>query len=153
MSRFVRPETVRLPISNGDWILVKARLNAGEHDLLFDRAMLKDAQGAAVMGDDGKPVLDPVKVSRALLLGYLVDWSLTTDDGQLVDIRHQPPEILEAALGDLDFESRQEILLAITAHDTRVRAATAEEKKRRTSGTGSGNTSSSPVDAVGASIG
>ena len=153
MSRFVKPETVRLALSAGDWILVKGRLNAGEHDWLFDESMLKDAQGAAVLGADGKPILDPVKTSRAIILAYLVDWSLTTDDGQPVDIRHQPPEFIWSVIGDLDFETRQEILEAVTAHDTRARAAAAEEKKRRMSATGSASTSRLPAAAAGGTNG
>ena len=153
MSRFVRPDTTRLPLTGGDFIVVKAALNAGEHDELFDRSTARDADGAPILDDAGKPRLDPTRTSRALLLAYLLDWSLTDDDGHVVDIRRQPAEVVEAATNALDFESRVEILNAISQHDTRVRTARAEEKKRSAESTELKPTSISLVGVGGGTNG
>jgi len=54
--RIVTPESVRLPLSDGDFLTVKKELNAGEYHALV-------TEGAA-----GKPF--------AVVIAYLVGWSL-----------------------------------------------------------------------------
>ena len=131
VSRFVKPNTTRLPLTTDDWVLVKATLNAGEHDELFDQSMARDTAGVPIVDADGKPRLDPMRTSRALLFAYLLDWSFVDDDGHVVEIRGQSREVISAAVDALDFESRVEVLNAIAAHDTRVRKTRNEEKKLR----------------------
>ena len=118
MSRFVTPTEVRLPISGGDYLIVKERLTMGE---ATDRtARMLNAEGTAV---------DPLKYGRAQVQAYLVDWSLTDDDGRVVSIRHQAPETVAAVLENLEPDDFREILEAIDAHEARMTAAREEKKE------------------------
>ena len=113
-SRVVVPGTVRLPLSRGDYVVVKQRLNAGETMDLFERAA-PDLDG----------ILNPRKVGMAITTTYLLDWSLTDPEGAVIPIRGASAAEIEAAIRLLDFDSVMEIQRAITAHD----AASRQEKK------------------------
>lgn len=145
MSRFVRPDTKILKISNGDTLTVKCRLNSGEQRAAFARM--------AVAGVDGEMRVNAMQVGLSLVVAYLVDWSLTDEDGNVVEIRDQPPETVTAALDALDVESYTEIKNAIEEHDEAVRAARDEAKKNRDSGNGSLAISTSPALVTGESNG
>lgn len=119
MSRFVRPETVRLDISNGDWLLVKKRLNAGEQRQVYARLM-KPVTGTLAGGASQTFELDPVKATLSNILGYLLDWSLTDDEGKPVVIRGKSETEIIAALDALEGESFAEIQRAIADHETAV---------------------------------
>ena len=136
MSRFVRPETVRLELSEGDWLLVKRRLTAGESRRAFTRTVKRMEIGS-------KPELDPEGLGLALIVQYLIDWSFTDDDGVVVPIRDQPPELVEATLLLLDHDSFREIDRVVRDHDVRQGEAMAEEKKTRSGVTASSATSTS----------
>jgi hypothetical protein len=115
MSRFVRPETVRLMISGGDWLLVKKQLTAGEQRQVFARLMKPVRPGAAISGTNIE--VDPLQASLSTILGYLVDWSLCDDDGKPVVIRGESTEVVIGALDALDMDSFSEIQQAIQAHE------------------------------------
>ena len=123
MSRFVRPETVKLDLSHGDWLLVKKRLTAGEQRHAFARIVKKMELGE-------KTQIDPEATGLATMVAYLLDWSLCDDTGAGVPIRDQPASLVEAALLALDPDSFREIHDAIQAHEDREAAALADEKKR-----------------------
>jgi hypothetical protein len=152
MSRFVRPDSTRIEISGGDWLLVRSQLNAGEHNEVFarstDSTIAVDASG---MKGDIK--IHPVKAGMANLVGYLIDWSLVDDDGRKVEIRDQPFEVVAAALEGLDLDSFQEIQKAITAHGKQVDERRDQEKKLRGGDNGSPMTLLSPVGAGGGTSG
>jgi hypothetical protein len=121
VSRIVTPGTTRLALSNGDFLVVKQRLNAGETMDLFERAAPDvDLTAAGALGR-----LPPAKVGMAIIPAYLLDWSLTDLEGRVIPIRGVSAEETEAALRLLDFDTLIEIMNAITAHD----AATRQEKK------------------------
>jgi hypothetical protein len=61
----------------------------------------------------------------AIITAYLLDWSVTDLEGQVIPIRTASAEAKESALRLLDFDSLIEIMNAITAHD----AASRQEKK------------------------
>ena len=125
MSRFVRPESEKLDISEGDWLLVKRRLTAGEQRRAFARIVKRL--------EIGRPTeLDPEATGLAKIVAYLLDWSLRDDTGTVVAIRDQPASVVEGALLALDPDSFREIHDAITTHEEAELAALAEEKKRRT---------------------
>jgi len=124
MSRFVTPTEVRLPISDGDYLIVKERLNLG--DATERTARMLNAEGTAV---------DPLKYGRAQVQTYLVDWSLTDAAGRIVSIREEPPAVVAAALENLDPEDFREILEAIEAHEQRMTAAREEKKSTRSGAT------------------
>jgi len=124
-SRLVTPSTARLPLSNGDFLIVKQRLNAGETLDLFERAGPDHdlTQPGAIQK------IPATKVGMAIVTAYLLDWSLTDQDGAVIPIHGVSPAEKEAALRLLDFDSLIEIMNAITAHDAAMR----QEKKRHAS--------------------
>jgi hypothetical protein len=135
MSRFVKPTEVRLPISDGDYLIVKEKLTAGEQLEVFAR-LYKTAEGGSsggiTVGRSGvqeSMTLDPLQVGLSTVIGYLLDWSLTDDDGRVVSIRNQPIDVVTAALRGLEFDDYQEIVAAVQAHDQRIQAARQEKKR------------------------
>lgn len=118
--RMRKPETVKIDISQGDWLLVKKHLTAGENRAQFARMIRYGTDGAK---------LDPVLVGHSKIVAYLLDWSVTDADGKPVVIRDQPEDVIAAALDALDIESFKEILAAVEAHDDAMSEARAEEKK------------------------
>jgi hypothetical protein len=144
MSRFVRPTTTVLRISDGDTLTIKTRLSSGEQ---------RDAYSRMYLTASGELRVNPLQQGLALITAYLVDWSLTDDDGALVPIRGVSIEELESVLNGLDPESFTEIKDAIQAHETATRAAREEEKKRRTGSNGAAATSPSPSGVAGELVG
>jgi len=122
MSRFVRPETVKLDLTDGDWLLVKRRLTAGEERHAFARILKQTAVGERM-------ALDFEQTGLAKIVAYLLDWSLVDDTGAAVVIRDQAPATVEAILLNLDPASFAEIFNAITAHETAQLDALDAEKK------------------------
>jgi hypothetical protein len=118
-SRMRRPETVKIDISQGDWLLVKKHLTAGEKRGLLGRMM-----GLGVRADQ----LDPTRVGLAKITTYLLDWSFDDMKGERLVIADQPLAVVEAALDAIDPESFTEVLKAIEAHDAAMEKARAEEK-------------------------
>jgi len=124
MSRFVQPETVTLPISRGDTLVVKKRLTEGERRAAFARINGKG---------DG---------SMAMVVAYLVDWSLTDDAGRRVTIAGLPDQDRQAILDSLDPEDFTEIGNAIAAHIEAV-AVERDAQKKTGGATASAATSTS----------
>jgi hypothetical protein len=149
-SRFVGAEVtvLRLPPSegspNGDTLTVKRRLTAGEQRAMFNR-MYRTV--------DGKTSVDRLEVGMATCVAYLVDWSLTDDDGQLVPLRGLPPEDVIAMLNSLSPEDFKEISAAIDAHSEAMESFRDAEKKTGPGDAASPSTSPLPADLVGATNG
>lgn len=141
MSRFVRPDVTKLKISGGDTLVVKRRLNAGEQRAAFARM--------ATAAADGSLHVNRLQVGHAMVLAYLVDWSLTDDSGKVVEIRDRPIEAIEAALNALDSESYTEIKTAIEDHDAAIREAREQEKNGPDGANESSAISPSPVSVTG----
>lgn len=135
-SRVVRPETERLTISDGDWLLVKKRLNHGESTEAFARRYLTAA--------DGTTAINLLSVGTARMLAYLLDWSLIDLEGKQIVIRDQPVHVVASALNALDEDSVNEIDLAIAAHERAMDAERAAQKKILTGAPASSETSPSP---------
>jgi hypothetical protein len=112
MSRFVRPETLTLTISDGDTLTVKRRLNSGEERALFARMY--------TAGANGQLKVNPFQTGIAIVTAYLLDWSLT-DDGKRVAIADLSVDALTRVLDGLDPTTYGEIRQAIEAHDNAVR--------------------------------
>jgi hypothetical protein len=121
MSRFVRPETRVLTLGNGDTLVVKDCLTAGEQRAAYARMYLA--------GVNGNLSIHPLQVGLAQMTAYLVDWSLTDDEGRPVVIREVSADRLVEVLESLDPESFSEIRDAIDAHEQARALARAEEKK------------------------
>lgn len=139
-SRQVRPETDTLPLSDGDWLLVKKRLNAGEQRKQFSRMYRDTTVGR---------VLDPVQMSVALILAYLLDWSLVDDKGNRIPIADKSEDDVIAALDSIDFESYQEIRNAIEAHEEAMQAERDAQKKIQSGERGSSPSTPSLVGVAG----
>jgi hypothetical protein len=143
-SRVVRPETKRLPISGGDWLLVKKRLNHGEQQQAFARRYTATEFGSRVN-------LERVGMDR--VLAFLVDWSLTDLADQVIDIRGKSAEEVEAALNTIDPESFAEIKAAVEQHELAMDAERTAAKNGTAGETVSAAILPSPCAAAGASSG
>jgi hypothetical protein len=112
--RFVHPEVVRLPLSDGDWIEVKKELNAGESRNVFTKLVKSMKAGESAE-------LDPAKVGITRILEYLVAWSFTDASGKAVPVS-------EAAVNNLRPDAYREVMAAIDAHDKAIEEAQEAEK-------------------------
>jgi hypothetical protein len=141
MSRFVRPETRVLKISNGDTLTVKKRLSHGERQASFSRMYMA--------GLDGDLKVNPLQGGMAMVLAYLVDWSLVDDAGTRVEIRGLAADDVEAVLNALDPDDFAEIKTAIEQHEHEMLAERQVAKKAIDGEQESSATSPSPDDAGG----
>jgi len=121
-NRFVVPETVRIDLSDGDWIEIKKKLNVGE-----TRRM--QLGGIKMTGKAGQKemeiAMDVEALSFAKVSVYLLDWSFEDANGKRLPLSQ---EAIEA----LDEPSYQEISEAIDKHT----ASMEEEKKAIPTSTG-----------------
>lgn len=143
--RFVRPKTVTLPISDGDSLIVRQRLTAGEQRAAFARIYM--------LASDGRMKVNPIESGLGLVLAYLVDWTLVDEQGAIVPIRDLSADQLAAVLNDLSPEDFSEIKAAIEAHDQRIQAERTSEKKPQDGESALSATSSSPNDSAGVTNG
>jgi hypothetical protein len=121
--RFVQPEIVRLPLSDGDFIDVKRELTAGETRRIYAR-MMRDG---IVPGE--KTVYVPEQVGLTKMLEYIIAWSF-------VDGHGAPVEFSEDALKNLDVETFREIAEALDVHQTAQEARREADRKNRSGATG-----------------
>ena len=126
MSRFVRPETRTLTLANGDQLIVRARLTAGEQRAQYARIYRA--------GADGKLQPDPLQLGVGVVLAYLLDWNFKDDAGQAVLIRDLSIDELQRVIDALDPDSFKEIRTAIDAHADAM-AAEREAQKKTDGGT------------------
>jgi hypothetical protein len=129
--RFVEPELVRLPLSDGDWIDVKKILTTGEQRRMFADMRRRFAPGEL-------PSVDPAQVALARAVAYIVMWSF-------VDRHGQPVPVSPGAIDQLDTWTFTEIREAIDAHERAQDQAFDDEKKTRSSTT----TSATFLQSVG----
>lgn len=99
--RFVMPETVRLTISDGDWIEVKKDLNVGEQKQLESCGIKR------TLGD--RPELDWVAYHVGRVAIWVVDWSFKGPDDRPVKLSYD-------AIKSLDDETFQEVSAALEKH-------------------------------------
>ena len=144
-SRFVRPDTAILELSDGDTLTVKKRLTSGEQRAAFDRASVPSA--------DGTPILLRQKSWVAMITAYLLDWSFCDEAGKRVEIAGKPVDDVIAALDALDIESFFEVKEAIDAHEARMLAEREQEKNGQGNATGSPVISPLPDAVTGATSG
>ena len=118
----VKNKITRLPLSNGHYIDVKKRLNAGEEQDLF-------AEMSPVQLPGERAQLKTKIVQTARVMAYLLTWSLT-DDGQPLPMS---PLMSEAdrlsTLRSLDPLVFNEIRDAINVHEAAVEQEMADRKK------------------------
>ena len=120
--RFVSPESVKIDISDGDWIEIKRQLTNGEQKAV-NRAAFR-SRYELTDGDTGSSFVEMDMGSFALakLGAYLVDWSFKDERGK--DVKLTPD-----AMRNLDQETAAEIEAAI---DTHIETLAAEKKDLNT---------------------
>jgi hypothetical protein len=126
--RVRRPATARLDVSEGDYLIVKQDLNAGEYRELMRAStrVVTDADGTAHLE------MDRVVSGLALVQAYLLDWSFADAEGKKILIADQPAAVVRAALDAIASDAYMEVQRAIQAHQAARAEAIAEEKKTRT---------------------
>jgi len=102
--RVVRPGTVRLPLSGGDWVEVKRELNAGEY---FDMLVAQSER---------QPF--------AKILTYVVHWSLVGEHDVAVPWAPDLPDAERRdTLRSLDKGTIRELIAAVDRHEREEEAA------------------------------
>lgn len=122
-NRFVKPETIRIDISDGDWIEIKKTLNNGEMKRL-ETVGLKPA--TIIDGKFFQPIDWEVHdIERCMV--FLTGWSIH-------DENDKPVEVSAASLRAMDPESFSEINSAIMKHvlDTVKEKNAARESQLKT---------------------
>jgi hypothetical protein len=127
--RFVQPMTTTLKISGGATLIVKRRLNWGEHNDLMESMASPRTPG------DAELRANPFAVRLNTVLAYLVDWTLVDEDGAPVPILKKPDAEVRLILRELEQDVMEEIYLAISAHQA------AQEKEREAEKNGQGGAS------------
>jgi len=143
-SRFTRSDVTVLKLANGDTLSVRRRLTAGEQRAMFAR-MYHTVNGSLKV--------NTLQVRMATCVAYLLDWNLTDDDGQLVEIRGMAPDDLAVVLDSLTPEDFMEVSTAIDTHSEAMDAARTAEKKTEPGVAVSNSTSDSPAVTAGATNG
>lgn len=124
---FVIPSTVRIELSDGDWIEVKRELTAGELKAMRSSSftyMQGTASDNADVANDVKLGVDWRKLGLAKVLAYVVDWNAKDAQGRPVPFSREAVESLSLT----DFERLEN---AIAAHEK----AQAEEKNAKAGAT------------------
>src|SRR4029453_12706166 len=103
------PETKTLTLANGDMLIVRARLTAGETRAQFARMFTTDA--------DGTLRRNPLASGMATIVGFFLGWNLSDENGELVAIRDLSPDDLVSVIDSLDMASFNEIRNAIDQHE------------------------------------
>lgn len=141
-SRFTTGETDVLTISQGDTLVVRRTLSAGEKRKMNGRLYMAGATPTSLR-------VNPLQMDLAMCTAYLLDWSLRDAEGRPVVIRDLPIEELEQVLDNLTPDTFDEIAKAIETHVQAQR----EKKTIPTGAPPSSATSSSPSAAAGATSG
>lgn len=106
MARFVTPETMRLELSEGDWIEVKERLNLWERDSLSGIPIEGLGVESTKMPLEGKTY---ALYTLQRFKTWLVRWSFTDEEGKQVELSLD-------AIRNLDPDTADEITDALDAH-------------------------------------
>jgi hypothetical protein len=80
--RFVSAETVRLELTDGDWIEVKRELSYGEQQELF----LRDVQMTGLAGGERNVSVDLQLINIRDMAMWIVDWSFEDAKGKRVPV-------------------------------------------------------------------
>lgn len=122
-NRFIEPKTVRLEISDGDWIEVKERLSYGEQQRLASGAFDKVSK---LGQNEAEFSMDMERYNVLRLQTWIVDWSF-------VDARGKQVRVTPQAIAALDPDTVAEIDAALTAH---IESLEAQKNAPETTSTG-----------------
>ena len=118
-NRFVKPEEIKIELSDGDWIKIRKRLTVGEERAMMTAGFKRVHHGEGASGDIE---IDWPTNSLARAVTYLLDWSFKDDEGKSVECNGD-------AIKALDPEALDEINAAIDKHLEAM-----EQEKKATSG-------------------
>lgn len=108
-SRFASGATERLPLSDGDWVLVHRELSYAQQRRLA-AAGLTGVPAALVEQGGGEALnVDLAQFDIEKLVTWIMDWSFTDGDGDRVDVSRE-------AIESLTVEAAEEIHRALTAY-------------------------------------
>lgn len=138
-SRFVQPESRKLDLSNGDWLIVRKRLTTGERRDAYRRTYVENSQGEFVAHS--------ALSATVLVTAYLLDWSLTDAAGQQMAIFGQPWDVVASYVDALDPVDFTEIRDAVEAHQVAMTKEREAQKKTR-----SGGMTSSPISTLPSAV-
>lgn len=130
-SRFASGAAEKLPLSDGDFVLVRRELSYAQQRRLAASGLSGVPQALVEQGQGQELSVDLAAFDIEKLVTWLLDWSFTDDDGQHVVVSRQSIEALTP-------ETAEEIHRALSAY-----IADADAKKVRAGSTSSGATSSS----------
>jgi hypothetical protein len=142
------PEDTLLQLSDGDWILVKKWLNAGENNKVFARMVKTMKTGEPDKDGKAKPDVEyDIEQMGGLsqAVAYLLDWSAKDPEGKPIVIRDKSPREIEEALLALPAEAYKEITEAVDAHTKRMEAERTERKNSPVPGSESNSIGTSAV--------
>lgn len=107
--RFASGAAVKLPLSDGDWVLVRAELTYGQQRRLA-AAGLSGVPGALAEQGQGRGLtVDLAAYDLERLATWLLDWSFTDGDGDHIVLTRERIEALHP-------DTAQEINAALDAH-------------------------------------
>jgi len=110
---FVEPNTVRLELSDGEWVEVKEELTYGEQQRLSNAAMTRFQDASA---PTPRIELDFERYQIIRLKTWLTDWSAKGHDGKSI-------KITDESIRALRSDMAAEIDAALTAHIESLEAA------------------------------
>src|SRR5262245_7939061 len=141
MSLQVRPpEDCIIQLSDGDWILVKKWLTAGEANKVFSRMVKHMRSGEPNAQGESRPDIDyDIEQMGGLsqAVAYLLDWSAKGPDGKPLVIRDQSPRVIEEMLLALPQDAYKDITDAIGEHVKKMEAERVARKNAPASESGS----------------
>jgi len=130
------PEDCILQLSDGDWILVKKTLTAGESNKVFSRMVKRMKSGEAQADGTSRPEVEyDIEQMGGLsqAVAYLLDWSAKDTNGKPIVIRDKSPREIEESLLALPQDAYKEITEAISEHVKRTDAEREARKNGQTS--------------------
>jgi hypothetical protein len=136
----VIPRDVTLPLAHGRTITVWAELNHGQYIAMLSR-MYTEAK-------NGELRRDVITTTDAIVIAYLIDWTLTDPQGERIPIRGRPPDQVQDALNNLRQAVARDIKRVIEAHHASVEAAADALKKTPSIDASSGTPSPSVSTAA-----
>lgn len=137
-SRFASGAAEKLPLSDGDWVLVRRELSYAQQRRLAASGLSGVPAALVEQGQGQELSVDLASFDIEKLCTWLMDWSFTDADGQHVVVSRE-------AIEGLTMETGEEIHRALSAY-----IADADAKKARGRGsTGPGATWSSASGSGG----
>jgi hypothetical protein len=108
--RFASGAAVRLELSDGDWVLVRAELSYGQQRRLAASGLSGVPQALMEQGAGGEALsVDLASYDLARLAVWVLDWSLVDGDGERVLVSREAIEALHP-------DTAAEINAALDAH-------------------------------------